>query len=231
MKCNDFEFEYIAAPDEIAGEACEHLQACPTCQSFVEEQAKFEKQLAAVIKCEVPEGFRHTVREHVVNNRPSFWTLPKQTLALAASLLMAVGLVNVYQTSNEHEIPLDRLVVEHLEYDGESSKLASNQLESQQLTKVAQQFGVKVKPYSHVSFVEKCPIGDSYGLHMVYQYKGKPITVIYMPEISPKAATMLNYAGIKGWVKPLKKGSMAVLADSDVELPTVEYADESIEWL
>jgi hypothetical protein len=232
MKCENFEFEYVAAPDEIAGDACEHLKTCSRCQSFVEQEKLFQDKLTAVINCEVPEGFRHSVRSHVVNSNTSFWSMPRATMALAASMLLAVGLVTLNKNQfNTQDIPLDRLIVEHLEYDGASSILASNEMESSQLQTISQQFGVSVKQSSHVSFAEKCPIGDSYGLHMVYQYQGKPITVIYMPEISPKEAIMINYSGVKGWVKPLQKGSMAVLTSTTNELPSVEQADQSIEWL
>jgi hypothetical protein len=232
MKCKDFEFEYIAAPEEIAGDACEHLQSCTVCQAFVEQQAAFEKQLAEVIRCDVPKGFRHSVRKYVVNHQPSFWTLPKSSLALVASLLMAVGVGSVYQTmTSQQGVPLDRLVVEHIEHDGIKSMRSSHHLSNAQFAKVAQQFGVKVEFSSDVSFAEKCPIGNSYGLHMVYQYKGQPITVIYMPELSPKTILPFNYAGLKGWIEPLKKGSIAVLGGTTAELPKAEFADQSIEWL
>jgi len=231
MKCENFEFEYVAAPDEIAGDACEHLKTCSTCQSFVKQEELFQKKLIAVINCDVPEGFRHSVRSHVVNARPSFWSIPKASMALAASVLLAVGLVTINKNQFNKDLPLDRLIVEHLEHDGASSVLVSNEMETEQLQTIAQQFGVRVKQSSHVSFAEKCPIGDSYGLHMVYQYQGKPVTVIYMPEISPKETVLIDYSGVKGWVKPLQKGSMAVLTSTANQLPSVEQADQSIEWL
>ncbi|PCH86039.1 MAG: hypothetical protein COB26_04770 [Piscirickettsiaceae bacterium] len=232
MNCKEFEFEYIAAPDEIAGDACEHLQACAECQTFVEQQAAFEAQLAAVIQCDVPDGFRHSVRKHVVNHQPSFWTMPKTAIAVAASLVMAVGLVTFNKGQfNGQSFPLDRLVVEHVEHDGEHSMLASHQLNKQQLAKVSQQFGVRVNLQKGITFAEKCPIGDSYGLHMVYKYNGQQITVIYMPELSPKTFIQFNYAGLRGWIKPLEKGSVAVLGRQAIDIPSIDFADEFIEWL
>jgi len=231
MKCNEFEFEYVAAPDEIAGDACEHLKSCAACEAFVAEQAIFEKQLADVACCDVPEGFRHSIREHVVNKRPSFWSLPKSSLALVASLFMAIGLVSTYQFVTTPAFPIDRLIVEHLDYDGARSMKASHQLTQQELSNVAEGFGVRVKQSSKAIFAEKCPIGTSFGLHMVYEYKGQPVTVIYMPEIAPDKTIPFQYAGLKGWVKPLKTGSIAVLAGATIELPAEEFAEQSIEWL
>lgn len=232
MNCKDFEFEYIAAPDEIAGDACQHVENCVTCQAFVEQESTFQKQLTSAINSEVPDGFRHSLRAHVFNNRPSFWTLPKASMALAASLLIAVGLVNINTTLlNDHGFPIDRLIVEHLEYDGEESMQASHQLNRQELMQVSEQFGVRLASNNTVRFAEKCPIGGTFGLHMVYEYNGQLVTVIYLPELSPKELLQFNYAGLKGWVKPMKKGSFAVLGDQHIDIPGAEFADEAIEWL
>ncbi|MEO1885712.1 MAG: hypothetical protein ABGX28_06755 [Methylococcales bacterium] len=52
-----------------------------------------------------------------------------------------------------------------------------------------------------------------------------------MAEISPDTTIPFHYAGLKGWVKPMKKGSMAVLGGSTAELPEGDFAEQSIEWL
>ena len=232
MKCEDFEFEYTVAPNEIAGDADEHLQSCAACQNFTQSQLAFEQQLASVINCAVPDGLRHSLREYVATNKSAFWSMSKTSVALAASLILAVGIVSInFLPRDSGGLPIDQLVVQHFEHDGANSMKTSHQVSSQLLAQVSEQFGVRIKLASDISFVEKCPIGDSYGLHMVYQYQGKPITVIYMPEISPKEAIMINYSGVKGWVKPLQNGSMAVLTSTINELPSVEQADQSIEWL
>ncbi|ORU91022.1 MAG: hypothetical protein A6F72_00425 [Cycloclasticus sp. symbiont of Poecilosclerida sp. N] len=231
MQCKEFEFEYIAVPNEIAGDACEHLQACPTCRLFAEQQAMFEKRLDDVIQCDVAEGFRHLVREYVVNKRLSFWTAPRCSLALAASLFIAIGLVTGHQVTTRPNFPIDRMVVEHFDYDGSDSIQASHQINSQELAQISQQFGVRVTLEKGISYAEKCLIGDSFGLHMVYQYDGQPITVIYMPEMTLDATLPFYYAGLKGWVKPMNRGSIAVLAGSTANLPEEDFADRAIKWL
>lgn len=232
MKCDDFKFSYTVAPKEIADEACEHLESCDDCQLFVEQQAVFERQLAGVINCAVPDDLRHSLRHHVAGDKPRFWRYPKASVALAASLLMAVGIVSVNLPQKQYSaLPIDQLLVEHFAHDGAASMQVSHQLDPQQLTQVSKQFGVKVKLAEHISFAEKCPIGDSYGLHMVYQYQEQPVTVIYMPEITLNKTLPFHYGGLHGWVKPLKKGSIAVLGGSTIELPQEEFADNAIEWL
>lgn len=232
MKCEDFKFEYTVAPNEITGVASEHLQSCAACQNFTQSQLVFEQKLAGVINCAVPDGLRHRLREYIVTNKPAFWSMSKTSVALAASLILAVGIVSInFLPRDSGGLPIDQLVVQHFEHDGANSMKTSHHVSSQLLAEVSEQFGVRIKLASDISFVEKCPIGDSYGLHMVYQYNNQPVTVIYMPEINLDQTLPFNYSGLKGWVKPLKKGSLAVLGGSAIELPKEEFAKEAIEWL
>ena len=232
MKCDDFKFEYTVAPNEIGAEAIRHQQSCADCESFVEQQCAFEQQLTGVINCDVPDGLRHSLREHVITHKPLLWRFPKASIALAASLLMAVGIVSINRAPNQHSVlPIDQLVVEHFAHDGAVSTKVSHQLNPQQLAQVSKQFGVRVKFADQISFAEKCPIGDSYGLHMVYQYQEQPVTIIYMPEITLDATIPFHYAGLHGWVKPLKNGSIAVLGGSTIDLPKEGFAGDAIEWL
>ncbi len=232
MKCEDFKFEYTVAPTETSVEANEHLVSCQQCQLFVEQEKQFEQKLNGVINTEVPSGLRHSLRENVLAQKLPFWSFPKASLAFAASVLIAVGIVAINPTQNQLSVlPVDQLVYEHFSHDGVSSTKASHQLSEQELIKVSKDFGVRVMLGDNISFAEKCPIGDSYGLHMVYQYHDQPVTVIYMPEVTLRATLPFQYAGLHGWVKPLKNGSIAVLGGSTIEIPAQEFADEVIEWL
>jgi len=38
MKCENVEFEYIAAPNELSIEAKTHIESCSVCQSMVKQQ-------------------------------------------------------------------------------------------------------------------------------------------------------------------------------------------------
>ncbi len=227
MKCKDVEFEVVVAPNEISADAAEHLLTCVTCQAFAEQHNGFEQQLAGVIDCEVPAGLRDSLRQQRGKSVRLGWRLP---VSLAASFFVAMVSFSLF-TSDPVALPIDRLLVEHFEHDGARSIKASTQINSQQLARMGEAFGVRVKLTEPVSFVEKCPIGDSYGLHMVYQYKNKPITLIYMPDIPLEETVSFYYAGLKGWVKPMPKGSLAVLGGSTSELPEQDFTNEAMEWL
>lgn len=232
MKCDDFKFEYTAAPSDIAGDAYAHLQACSSCQQFAEQQRAFEQQLGSVINCAVPEGYRQSLRASLPPANGVVWRWPKTSIALAASVLLAVGVMGIMVLQKgTTQFTIDQLVVEHFEHDGAHSMLASNQINRQQLEQISRPFGVQVGLLGNISFAEKCPIGDSYGLHMVYQYNDQMITVIYMPEIPLQQTLPFSYSGLKGWVKPLKKGSLAVLVGASDELPDETFANQAIEWL
>ena len=232
MNCEDFKFEYTAAPNDIAGDANEHVQTCPSCQQFAERQGVFEHQLGSAINFVVPDGYRQSLRASLPLASGLVWRLPKTSIALAASLFLAIGVMSIMALQKgATQFTIDQLVVEHFEHDGAHSMLASHQINRQQLEQISRPFGVQIGLAGGISFAEKCPIGDSYGLHMVYQYNNQAVTVIYMPEISLQQTLPFSYSGLKGWVKPLKKGSLAVLVGASDELPDEAFAHQAVEWL
>tara|TARA_R110002096_G_scaffold323153_1_gene517297 strand:- start:536 stop:1234 length:699 start_codon:yes stop_codon:yes gene_type:complete len=231
MKCDDFKFEYTVAPNEAGAEAKEHLASCEQCQIFAAQENLFEQQLKEVVNQGVPSSLKHSIRDYVY--KAPFWSATKmKPIAFAASLLLAVGLVTFIPTQNEESVlPIDQLVYEHFSHDGASSTHVAYPLNEQELIKLSKEFGIRVRLAKNISFAKKCPIGDSYGLHMVYQYHQQAITIIYMPDISLDKTLPFHYAGLHGWVKPLKNGSMAVLAGTTTDIPDEEFASNAVEWL
>lgn len=232
MKCEEFKFEYTATPNEIAGATCEHLQSCDACQQFVEEQKEFEQLLSISLNDAAPEGLRHSLREQAMA-QPSTNKMNGWPMAIAASVLLTVGVLTMnFQPQSQGDLPLERLIVEHFAHDGVEAIQASHRLAVHELNQIEDGFGVRLKTPDQVRYAERCPIGDSYGLHMVTQYRGKPVTVIYMPEITPDAYQPFHYSGMKGWVKPLPQGgSVAFLSGERSELPEQSYSEEVFEWL
>lgn len=247
MKCEDFKFEYTVAPSELSEGGRVHKEACPDCHEFAEQQDNFEKQLTGVVNFSVSSDLRHTLREQIVLHpdlekdeetvtsmpaKSSVWALPKSSMALAASMVMAVGLVGYYLSPNQSQgVPLNQLVYEHMQHDVRGLE-SSHQIEGAQLVSLEKEFGVRLKTPGVIQFAEKCPIGDTYGLHMVYENGGNPITVIYMPELNIGETQPFNYSGFNGWVRPAQKGSIAVVGGSTTNLPEVDQRiKKSIEWL
>jgi hypothetical protein len=239
MKCEDFKFEYTVASSELSDEAIGHQHACADCNEFSKQQDSFEEQLAGAINFSVPSDLRHTLREKIVlhpdlekGGEPTTWRLPKSSMALAASVVMAVGLVGYYLSPNQsNSVPLNQLVYEHMQHDVRGLE-GSHQLQGAELVSLEQEFKLRLKTPKAFQFAERCPIGDTYGLHMVYENGGNPVTVIYMPELSIGQTQPFNYSGFNGWVRPAKKGSIAIVGGSTTNLPEVdERVEEAIEWL
>ena len=123
MKCKEFEFEFVVAPNEVSAEANEHRLACVACQAFAEQHQGVEQQLAELINCEVPAGLRDSLRQQRGKSAQSSWRMPVISLSLAASFFVAMLSFNLY-TSEQPGLPIDRLLVEHFEHDGARSMKA-----------------------------------------------------------------------------------------------------------
>ena len=118
---------------------------------------------------------------------------------------MAVGLVGYYLSPNQSlGVPVNQLVYEHMQHDMRGLE-SSHRIDGVQLASLQKEFGVRLKTPDVIQFAERCPIGDTYGLHMVYENGGNPITVIYMPELTVGETQPFNYSGFNGWGKACKK--------------------------
>ena len=242
MNCDDFKFEYTVAPLELSEQACLHRDTCQECKAFIADQDAFELKLAKVVSCEVPKDFRHTLRENVFEKTSSpignviqlgRWKMPQVSIALAASLIVSVILFNVMGPSVNTVIPVEQLVFEHMEHDSVRALKASHEYMRKELAGMEKQFGVRVKNPDVLRFAQRCPMGDTYGLHMVYKNdNGEPFTVIYMPEVFIDKVQEFNFSGLKGWARPVKKGSLAIVGGATLDLPAVDAdVKRSLQWL
>ena len=242
MNCEDFKFEYTVAPLELSELACSHRDACQACQAFIADQDAFELKLTNVVNCKVPEDFRHTLREKVAEKTVSSisnviqlerWNLPKISMALAASLIISVILFNVTGRSVNTFIPIEQLVFEHMEHDSVRVLKASHEYMRKELAGMEEQFGVRIKDPEVLRFAQRCPMGDTYGLHMVYKNDdGEPFTVIYMPEVSLDKVQEFSFSGLKGWARPVTKGSLAIVGGTTLDLPAADAkVKKTLQWL
>jgi len=243
MNCDDFKFEYTVAPLELSEQACVHRDTCQECQAFIADQDAFELKLAKVVSCDVPKDFRHTLRENVVEKTASsisnviqlgaLWKMPQVSIALAASLIVSVILFNVMEPSVNTVIPVEQLVFEHMEHDSVRALKASHEYMRKELAGMERNFGVRVKDPGVLRFAQRCPMGDTYGLHMVYKNDdGEPFTVIYMPEVSLDKVQEFNFSGLKGWARPVTKGSLAIVGGTTLDLSAADAkVKKTLQWL
>ena len=102
MKCEDLRERFSADPRCLEPEALQHIKDCTECAQWLTELQAFEMQLSDAMQVEIPEGLearilkqQHSPAQDKVT--PLHRIIPHRkwhpALALAASLLLVIGLV------------------------------------------------------------------------------------------------------------------------------------------
>lgn len=108
MQCEQLKEQLTTEPQQQSEEIERHLEQCDNCNTWFTELQKFEMQLNEVVDIEIPDGLekrifaQQTEESSNVTQLPTTRSQPKwqSALALAASLLLAVGLIT--SLNNQH---------------------------------------------------------------------------------------------------------------------------------
>lgn len=235
MNCEYVRLIYLADPREATPDSEAHLAECVDCRAFVTSIQPLQQQITQAMQVAVPGHLKTTMESIPELEAKAEADVPPSTshtwmgYALAASLLLAVGLVGLNLGVSPQQ-PLTRLVYEHVGH--ENIRLASHDVSPKHIASEMQRFGMKMKVPGTVTFVERCPIGDTYGLHLVFKNQAHNITFIYLPEVEVDQPQGFAYDGMQGVIRSAPKGSLAIVGDEDLDLNQTETVlTKGIEWL
>lgn len=204
---------------EPRGQDPEFLQArdsSPEFRQAAEEADRFENQLERAVGIGVPAGLLDDLR-----------SIPTQTprdrsrgfrwqLALAASLLVAIGAAGVYWKRDSHWDTVEDYVVDHYRHDGARALSAAGTEIKEDLTALLAEFGVRAEPEfaAIVNVVKKCPTPGGGGVHLVLSTQKGLVTVIYMPRTQVEDGERFAFDDKEAILVALPAGSAAVIGST-----------------
>lgn len=143
-------------------------------------------------------------------------------LALAASLLIVLGIGGFAASRRAYADPLPALAVAHL--PGEASALAMTQpLDEAQLAPAFAARGLALRgmPQGAV-YVHDCPVGPYRTVHLVFRIGDEPITAIYFVDRAIAQSRDFHRNGWQGREMPLGRGTLLLLGADSRGFPNVE---------
>jgi len=103
--------------DDVRSEVQGHLQACADCSSTIAERERLKGAVhRAVMNVDVSVDLRRSIEQRLQENtRPAFFkfTIKKWTLALAATLLVTVGVVSILRNEQAREQLMHIGMIDH----------------------------------------------------------------------------------------------------------------------
>jgi hypothetical protein len=210
MDFSEFRRRLGAEPRSQDPEFLVARDSSPEHRTAAEEAGKFEEQLDRALGLPTPAGLVH---ELCAVARQKDTRRPRWPLALAASLLVAVGAAGIGWKMNHSWDSVEDYVSDHYGKDGASLVAQSLENGFGDVHAVLAEFDLDAAPAlaGAVRVVKFCPTPEGKGVHMVLETAGGPLTVIYMPGTQVTDREMLTVDGMEVMLVELETGSAAII--------------------
>ncbi len=215
MNFSEFKRRLGADPRRQDPEFLRARESSPEFRQAAAEADRFESRLERAVGIGVPASLLDDLRSIPEGTGAGGGHEFRWPLALAASLLIAIGAAGVYWKLDHHWDTVEDYVVDHYRHDGGRVLSATgDEAEiTEDLTSLLAEFGVRATPEfaAIVSVVKKCPTPDGKGVHMVLSTKRGLVTVIYMPGTAVEDGAQFAFDDREAILVALPAGSAAII--------------------
>jgi hypothetical protein len=227
MSMNFSEFKRFLGADPRSGDPeIQHARhSSPEFEQAAAEADLFEKKLDRAVAVPVPVGLIENIL--AISQQPATQPAGRKWLpmALAASVLIAVGAAGLTWNMNRGWDSVEEYVMEHYRHDGDKFINLAEAGSDTDIQAVLAELNVEASPQlaEIVGLIKYCPTPDGKGVHMILNTQDGPVTVIYMPDTPVIDRELLAFDGMEAILVDLKKGSAAIIGP-DAELVSSLYA-------
>jgi len=233
MNCMEFRRILLTDPGVGDPEFARHRRDCRDCTDTVERSAHFERRLREAVDIDVPENLasRILLKQSFEAQAERPWWRTRRAYALAASMLLMVGLVTLALTSHLQQRRLSEEFVALV--NGAPDALAAGvPVSSSDISAALEPVGLDLDgEIGDVTYAGRCLVRGKLSGHIVVQGDTAPITVFLINEqlVSDRATIRSNhYTGV---VLPQGSGTIAIVSLPGEALEKVEARVRSaIRW-
>ncbi|OGI40262.1 MAG: hypothetical protein A2140_00705 [Candidatus Muproteobacteria bacterium RBG_16_62_13] len=218
MNCLDFRRRLLTSPNAFPPEMIAHRDTCPACAGFADEQNRLERQLSAALRVATPDGMhaRILLRQNLVEAHTR-----RRHLAMAASILLTVGIVGTLAWLTQLPPSIDRAVLEHVREEPDHLK-ASARLSPREVNTALGPLGVTLTGApGEIRYAGVCDIRKKPGGHLVIAGRQGPVTVLLLPSEKTSAARRFRDGEWRGLILPANTGSMAIVGHPGEDLDEI----------
>ncbi|HET7649165.1 MAG TPA: DUF3379 family protein [Gammaproteobacteria bacterium] len=211
-----------------------HCKVCAACAAYMQDLLALDTRLDRALSIPVPDDLEARIvldasLKHDRRPRPLTW------LALAASLLLAVGISAGVWWEARTELPLAAAVIQHVKNPMEADAIVPGQPLIRKVSLVEgvlDKVGVQVRGgLDDVTYARVCPFRGRLVAHLVVRGKDGPVTVLLLPHIHVNKPQHFDEEGFRGVIEPAGSGSIAILANNPSPMqPMAEELVGKVQW-
>ena len=233
MNCIEFRRALLTDPSGADPAFADHRRRCPECADAVERSAHFERRLVEAINIDVPENLasRILLKQSFEPRTKGSWWRRSRVYALAASLLLVLGLVGLQLNSQLQERRLSEEFVALV--NGAPYALATSKpISSREISATLEAAGLDLQgSIGDVTFAGRCLVRGKISGHIVVQGDTAPVTVFLISEQLVASRATINSDFYSGVVLPQGTGTIAIVSAPGESLEQVEAQLRSaIRW-
>jgi len=224
MSMSFSKFKKIIGADPWSRDA-ETLRARKSSPEFEEaavEAEAFEKKLQSALLVSPPSDLLDNIK--AISQQPARqhrW----MPLALAASLLIAVGTVGMVWNQSLKPETVEAYLADHYSHDGSAliTKAMASAAEQDINGILASLNAAADRPLAdRIRLIKYCPTLEGRGAHMVVSTNQGPMTIIFMPKTQVDDLKMVEFDQMHALLVDLEHGSAAIIGAKSQTVENLE---------
>ena len=224
MNCIEFRRILLTDPGATRPGFAEHRRTCPDCADAVARSAHFERRLREAVNVDVPENLasRILLKQSFEAHTERHWWRSPRTYALAASMLLVVGLATLGLQSYLQQRHLSEEFVA-LVTGAPHALAADKSINSKEISAALQPTGLDLAgDIGDVTFAGRCLVRGKLSGHIVLQGDTAPVTVFLIRDRLVTDRATIRSAHYSGIVLPQGSGTIAIVSAPGEVLDRVE---------
>ena len=212
MECTDYRRAMLSDPQRPSEEMRMHVATCGDCTAYTERLLRFESRLDRALRVGTENAPQAGPLRASAGRGRRTWRMRRRALAVAASVLVAIGVVGSLWVSSVG-VSLASDVVSHMAGEPQAWMRTDRQVPPPTLAAIMSRSHLRLKPDAGlVSYASSCLFRGRQVPHLVVQTQAGPVTVMVLVHESVMRPVRFDESGYRGVIIPVKDhGSLAVL--------------------
>jgi hypothetical protein len=226
----------LADPHDPDPQLREHRESCHDCNLYSERLLRFESRLERALRVALPSNVALETDKVVPLRARSPRRSRRETLAMAASVLLALGVAGgLWLSAPGPSLAAD--VVTHMRLEPQAWRRTDVPVQSAKLEDVLRDSHLRLAAGAGmISYANSCEFRGHQVPHLVVQTEAGPVTVMVLVHERSPTPVQFDEQGYRGVIVPVAgHGSLAVLTRGPAtDLKTIEHITrrvlDSIVW-
>ena len=222
MNFSEFKKLIGADPWNRDPETLRARHSAPEFETAAAEAEAFEKNLQSALNVLPPTDLLNDIK--AISRQPvrqRSW----MPMALAASILIAVGAVGMVWKQSRQWDNVEAYLADHYSHDGGALVAQATDIVAyKDINKIMASLDAMAdQPLSQrIRFIKYCPTPAGRGAHMVVSTEQGPMTIIFMPNTQVADGQMVKFDQMHAFLVNLEQGSAAIIGEPSQAVERLE---------